>query len=273
MARADIGHGMQVLGSDGGMIGRVDGLEGDRIKLQRDAAGQGNHHFIPVDYVDRVDEHVHLNVTAAVARERWMTGTGAAAAAAPVAERTAARGGMGWLPWLIGALIVLALLIFALRGCHHDNDDNALPAATQEATPAATSENVNVNVTEGQLSQDVQTYLAGNEATPRTFAFDNLHFDTGSSTIRPGDKQELASLAKVLATRPNLKADIVGYADAAGKSDANDKLSQDRAKAVVDQLVSDGVSKGALTARGAGEGNAAGADQAARKVELIVNAR
>jgi hypothetical protein len=53
---------MEVLGSDGGHVGTVDHLDGDsRIKLTRDDSADGKHHFIPTDWVDHVDAHVHLN--------------------------------------------------------------------------------------------------------------------------------------------------------------------------------------------------------------------
>ena len=32
-----------------------------RIKLARDDSLDGMHHFIPTDWVDHVDKHVHLN--------------------------------------------------------------------------------------------------------------------------------------------------------------------------------------------------------------------
>ena len=57
---------MEVLGSDGKHIGTVDHLEGkSHIKLtKKDASAGGKHHFIPVDWVDHVDQQVHLKKTA-----------------------------------------------------------------------------------------------------------------------------------------------------------------------------------------------------------------
>ncbi len=64
---------MEVLGSDGEHIGTVDHLEGaDRIKLTKSApkAG-GQHHFISVDWVDHIDQSVHLNKTSQEAMQQW----------------------------------------------------------------------------------------------------------------------------------------------------------------------------------------------------------
>ena len=59
----DIREHMEVLGSDGEHIGTVDHLEGeDRIKLTKsDPAAGGKHHFIPMEWIDHVDAHVHLS--------------------------------------------------------------------------------------------------------------------------------------------------------------------------------------------------------------------
>ena len=47
----EIREHMQVIDAEGAPIGRVDSLEGDRIKLTRDSSGsgshEGHHHFIP----------------------------------------------------------------------------------------------------------------------------------------------------------------------------------------------------------------------------------
>jgi len=64
---------MEVLGADGSHVGTVDHLEGlDRIKLAKsDPKAGGQHHFIPVAWVDRVDAHVHLNKPAKDAMAQW----------------------------------------------------------------------------------------------------------------------------------------------------------------------------------------------------------
>jgi hypothetical protein len=65
---------MEVLGSDGKHVGTVDHLEGvNQIKLTKnDPAAKGTHHFIPVDWVDHVDKHVHLTKTSTEAMRDWV---------------------------------------------------------------------------------------------------------------------------------------------------------------------------------------------------------
>jgi hypothetical protein len=67
---------MEVLGSDGQHVGVVDGLEGeDRIKLTKsDAESDGLHHYIPMDWVDHVDAHVHLKKSSHEAKREWKPG-------------------------------------------------------------------------------------------------------------------------------------------------------------------------------------------------------
>lgn len=53
---------MQVIAADGTPIGTVDHLDGpDRIKLAKSTSPDGQHHFVPLTWVDHVDAHVHLN--------------------------------------------------------------------------------------------------------------------------------------------------------------------------------------------------------------------
>jgi hypothetical protein len=67
---------MDVLSSDRKAVGKVDRLEGiDKIKLTRQSSPDGqHHHFIPVSWVDHVDQHVHLNKTGAEVTTHWQHG-------------------------------------------------------------------------------------------------------------------------------------------------------------------------------------------------------
>jgi hypothetical protein len=65
---------MPVVGSDGGHVGTVDKVEGDRIKLTKaddpDGSGQ-HHHFVPLSDVAAVnDNEVRLTMPADQARRR-----------------------------------------------------------------------------------------------------------------------------------------------------------------------------------------------------------
>ena len=69
---ARIAEHMDVIASDGAKIGVVDHLDGpDRIKLAKNASPDGQHHYVPLTWVDHVDTHVHLNKTAMDAKAGW----------------------------------------------------------------------------------------------------------------------------------------------------------------------------------------------------------
>jgi hypothetical protein len=67
-----------------------------------------------------------------------------------------------------------------------------------------------------------------------------IYFDTGKSGIKPESEQAIAEIAKLLKSDAGLNVYVVGHTDNVGGLDANMKLSQDRADAVVQALVRNG---------------------------------
>lgn len=63
----------EVLGSDGGHVGRVDHVIGGEIELAKlDLTGGFKHHMIPLSWVEYIDDdHVHLSLTKDQAKEQW----------------------------------------------------------------------------------------------------------------------------------------------------------------------------------------------------------
>ena len=71
-ARGRISEHMDVIASDGVKIGTVDHLDGpDNIKLARSTSPDGQHHYMPLAWVDHVDAHVHLTKTSGEAKAGW----------------------------------------------------------------------------------------------------------------------------------------------------------------------------------------------------------
>lgn len=64
---------MEVVGSDGEHVGRVDHVQGDEIELAKLDLGSGlKHHMIPVSWVDDIeDEKLVLNRTKEAAKAAW----------------------------------------------------------------------------------------------------------------------------------------------------------------------------------------------------------
>jgi hypothetical protein len=70
---AKIRERMDVIGSCGNKLGVVDHVEGEAIKLTRKDSPDGEHHYIPMGWVDHVDSHVHLTKDCVEARATWQT--------------------------------------------------------------------------------------------------------------------------------------------------------------------------------------------------------
>src|SRR3546814_10014758 len=64
---------MEVVGSDGEHVGKVDKVRGDRIKLaQNDEDAGGRHHYVPCSWIQSVESNkVTLNRTAEQAHREW----------------------------------------------------------------------------------------------------------------------------------------------------------------------------------------------------------
>lgn len=81
----------------------------------------------------------------------------------------------------------------------------------------------------------------------------NIFFETGSATLKDVSMVEINRLAKTLKAQPTLKIRILGHTDNVGEEAANKILSEDRAKAVQDALVANGIELTRLSYIGVGE--------------------
>ena len=68
---ADIREHMDVYGSCGNFLGKVDHVEGDQIKLTKNDSPDGQHHLIPLAWVAKVHDHIHLNKNCGEATREW----------------------------------------------------------------------------------------------------------------------------------------------------------------------------------------------------------
>lgn len=82
---------------------------------------------------------------------------------------------------------------------------------------------------------------------------DGVTFTTGSSAISPGFRTLLDRVATSLLQYPNSLVDVYGYTDTVGSSDLNQRLSEQRAQAVANYLISRGVSSSRIRWMGFGE--------------------
>jgi outer membrane protein OmpA-like peptidoglycan-associated protein len=125
-----------------------------------------------------------------------------------------------------------------------------------------------------QLNQVLQTR---DSARGLIVSMSDVLFDFNQATLKPGAKLRLAKVSGIILAYPDLKLEIDGFTDNKGTPAYNMGLSEKRAKAVRDFLVSQGVGPDAVNTKGFGESNpvasnatAAGRQQN-RRVELVVS--
>jgi len=80
-----------------------------------------------------------------------------------------------------------------------------------------------------------------------------IYFDTAKATIKPESAQAIGEVAKLLQADSGLKVYVVGHTDNVGGVESNLKLSQDRAEAVIQELVrTHGIAQARLRPYGCG---------------------
>ena len=168
-------------------------------------------------------------------------GAGAVSTAAAAATTATKSGLMRWLPWLIGAAVLLFLW----------NMFSGSPAPTAPATvPAATA----------------PAPKAAAVATGYPF---KVYFETGSAAIGPVSSTTITAAAEAI-TKDGARIALTGYTDKTGDIAKNEELAKNRATAVRDALKAAGIAEASIELRpplfveqGAGAG-----DAESRRVEI-----
>jgi outer membrane protein OmpA-like peptidoglycan-associated protein len=81
-----------------------------------------------------------------------------------------------------------------------------------------------------------------------------IYFDFDKTSIKPESRPALEDAARILYENPTIKVEIQGHTDSIGSDKYNQRLSENRAQAVVNYLVQElGIDGGRLTAKGYGE--------------------
>jgi outer membrane protein OmpA-like peptidoglycan-associated protein len=125
-----------------------------------------------------------------------------------------------------------------------------------------------------QLDDDVQIVNTGDRLI-LTMPQDIL-FDVDSATVRPVLRDDLFKVADSLQRYPDTTVQVVGHTDSDGAASYNQQLSQRRANAVADVLMSGGVPYGRVNAFGRGEDQPVASNLTAegkqqnRRVEIVI---
>lgn len=111
------------------------------------------------------------------------------------------------------------------------------------------SENFDIPAATG-YQEIVKDILLNKLAVGQKVILRNIFFDFGKATLRPESYAELDRLVKLLNDLPKLRIEVSGHTDNKSSLQFNQKLSEARAKAVVDYLISKGISPSRLEYKG-----------------------
>lgn len=111
------------------------------------------------------------------------------------------------------------------------------------------SENYQVNNANSLTPQNVEVALQPLAAGSKMI-LKNIFFDTDKFSLKPESKSELTKLVQFLTTNPNVKIEVGGHTDNTGDANKNTLLSENRAKAVKEYLVSNGIKAERVSTKG-----------------------
>lgn len=112
----------------------------------------------------------------------------------------------------------------------------------------------NFIVEEAQGYREVRKDIGLNKyKTGTVIVLKNIFFDFDKATLRPESKAELERVYELLSQNSRMKVRIAGHTDNRGSDEYNQRLSENRAKAVYEYLISRGISADRLSYIGYGE--------------------
>jgi len=154
----------------------------------------------------------------------------------------------------------------------------ALQAKEQAAKDEAARAQAATQALRAQLLKQLNDVLQTTD-TPRGLMVNmaDVLFETAKYKLSADAQLKLAKLSGIIQAHPGLSLTIEGYTDTTGTADYNLKLSQQRADAVRDFLISQGLAPDTITAKGLGQDHPVADNATAegrkqnRRVEIIVS--
>jgi len=154
----------------------------------------------------------------------------------------------------------------------------AADAAAAQARQAAQQAEAEKTELRERLRQQLNMVLETRETARGLIVnINDVLFDFDRYTLKPGAREKLAKVSGILLAYPGLRIQLEGHTDSVGSDEYNQTLSEERADAVRDYLVQQGVPASSLSAVGLGKADpvatndtAAGRQQN-RRVEMVVS--
>lgn len=129
-----------------------------------------------------------------------------------------------------------------------------------------------------RLLQQLNSVLATRDSARGLIAnMSDVLFKSGSYELMPGARERLAKVSGIVLAYQGLRLAVEGHTDSVGSDEYNRRLSEQRADAVRDYLVLQGISPDAITAAGFGKSEPVASNdtpegrQQNRRVELVVS--
>lgn len=140
-------------------------------------------------------------------------------------------------------------LTYLLPGAYYYIDDVSLYCLTcGDTTPQLVAAMTDTVTIEQKILGTEAPLQEGN-----TFILKNIFFDFDKSVVLQQSYNELKGLVQILNKYPKMKIEVGGHTDGRGSIDYNQRLSESRAKAVVDYLISKGIDPARLKYKGYGK--------------------
>ncbi len=154
----------------------------------------------------------------------------------------------------------------------------AAAARAQAEAQAANKSAESATAARERLRAQLNSVLATSESARGLIVnMSDVLFDTGKYTLKPATQISLAKVSGILQAYPGLKLQVEGYTDSTGSPEFNQKLSENRAGAVRDFLVTQGVQPENIAATGYGmakpvaDNNTVQGRALNRRVQLVVS--
>jgi len=129
-----------------------------------------------------------------------------------------------------------------------------------------------------RLLQQLNSVLATRDTARGLIAnMSDVLFKSGSFELLPGARERLAKMSGIVLAYQGLHLAVEGHTDSIGTDEYNRRLSEQRAQAVSDYLVAQGISSDVITASGFGKSEPVASNdtpegrQQNRRVELVVS--
>lgn len=165
--------------------------------------------------------------------------------------------------WIVSLLLLLLFFFLLFRSCEQRkaaNESSAQEVPTDEWVNDV-KDSVMETLQEPVLEEPVSAFDTMPEEVKQELKeevstiqkkFNTARFVQGKADLTPETKAVLDDMADFLKNNPALKMRVVGHSSSEGDPDYNQKLSEQRAQAAVDYLISCGVSTEQLKGEGKG---------------------